>query len=192
MASRAGWFWTVAAAALAALLGAAAGTWLFEPYQITASAFLAGMMGAIALVDLRELRVPDVMNLMAGAGGLVVTILDARWLGQGLVPALAAALLSMLICGGVFFLLREAFFRLRGFEGLGLGDVKLAATGGIWIGWRDFPLAVLVAAIVAILLIAAAALLSRGAWSRERKIPFATFLAPAIWLCWIYLRLAPV
>jgi len=192
MASRAGWFWTVAAAALAALLGAAAAASLFEPYQVAASAFLACLMGAIALVDFRELRVPDVMTLMVAAGGYGLTILDARWLGQGIFPALADAILSMLICGGVFLLLREAFFRLRGFEGLGLGDVKLAATGGIWLGWRDFPLAVLVAAIVAILLIAARAVLNRGTWSRERKIPFATFLAPAIWLCWIYLRLAPV
>jgi leader peptidase (prepilin peptidase)/N-methyltransferase len=192
MASRAGWFWTVAAAALGALVGAAAGTSLFEPYQVAASVFLAAMMAAIAFVDFRELRVPDILNLIAAGGGLVVAGLDARWLAQGVLPALAAALLSMLICSGVFFLLRETFFRLRGFEGLGLGDVKLAATGGIWLSWRDFPLAVLVAAIVAILLIAVAALLSRGAWSRERKIPFATFLAPAIWLCWIYVRLAPL
>jgi leader peptidase (prepilin peptidase)/N-methyltransferase len=192
MASRAGWFWTVAAAALGALVGAAAGTSLFEPYQVAASVFLAAMMAAIAFVDFRELRVPDILNLIAAGGGLVVAGLDARWLAQGILPALAAALLSLLICGGVFFLLRETFFRLRGFEGLGLGDVKLAATGGIWLSWRDFPLAVLVAAIVAILLIAVAALLSRGAWSRGRKIPFATFLAPAIWLCWIYLRLAPL
>jgi leader peptidase (prepilin peptidase)/N-methyltransferase len=187
------WRWSLAAAAVSTLVGIVLGGAAFlDPYQIVASGFLAGAMGAIAFVDARSLRVPDIINLPAALGALVFGALEARWWGADIFPALASALLAMIICGVVFFILREAFFRLRGFEGLGFGDVKLAATGGAWLGWQDFPLAVLFGAVGAIVFVAIAAMLSRGAWSRERKIPFAAFFAPAIWLVWIFLRIGPV
>ena len=188
MRSSAGWRWSLAVAAISALVGAIAGASLVGPYQLAASVFLAGLMGPIAFVDFREFRVPDILNLSAALGGLVVVALDASWLAIDVLPALGSAVLSMLVCGGIFLVLREAFFRLRDYEGLGFGDVKLAATGGVWLGWQDFPLAVLVAAVGAIVLVAVASVAGRGAWSRERKIPFATFLAPAIWCCWVYVR----
>jgi leader peptidase (prepilin peptidase)/N-methyltransferase len=179
---------SIAAAAVAALIGAAAGATLAEPYQITASTFLAGTMGAMAFEDVRTMRVPNVWNAVAAIGGFVVAMVEASRLGFGLLGALGWAALSAIICGGVFFLLREIFFRLRGVEGLGFGDVKLAATGGVWLGWELFPVAVSVAAIGAIAWVALAAAISRS-WPRERKIPFAAFLAPAIWICWLYSRI---
>jgi leader peptidase (prepilin peptidase)/N-methyltransferase len=135
------------------------------------------------------LRVPDLWNVLAALGGLVVVVFDAWAVDAGLPAGLGHAALSALLCGGAFFLLREAFFRLRGVEGLGFGDVKLAATGGIWLGWELFPLAVVVAAFVAILWVVAVVLIAR-AWERQRKIPFAAFLAPSIWICFAYARTA--
>jgi leader peptidase (prepilin peptidase)/N-methyltransferase len=179
---------SIAAAAVAALIGAAAGAMLAEPHQIAASTFLAGTMGAMAFEDVRTMRVPNVWSAVAAIGGFVVAMVEASRLGFGLLGALGWAALSAIICGGVFFLLRELFFRLRGVEGLGFGDVKLAATGGVWLGWELFPVAVSVAAICAIAWVALAAAISRS-WPRERKIPFAAFLAPAIWICWLYSKI---
>jgi leader peptidase (prepilin peptidase)/N-methyltransferase len=178
---------SIAAAAVAALIGAAAGATLADRYQIIASAFLACTMGAMAFEDVRSMRVPNVWNALAAIGGFGSALVEAWRLGSDLLMALGWAALSALVCGGVFFLLRELFFRLRGMEGLGFGDVKLAATGGVWLGWELFPFAVSVAAIGAIAWIAAAAAISRS-WPRQRKIPFAAFLAPAIWICWLYSR----
>lgn len=179
---------SIAAAVVAALIGAAAGSILREPYQIVASAFLACTMGAMAFEDLRSMRVPNIWNALAAIGGFVVVMIEAWSLRVDVLGAVGGAALSAIICGGVFLLLRELFFRLRGVEGLGFGDVKLAATGGVWLGWELFPVAVSVAAVGAILWVIAAALLSRS-WPRERKIPFATFLAPAIWIAWLYSRM---
>ena len=95
------------------------------------------------------------------------------------------------LCGGVFLLLREVFYRLRKKEGLGLGDVKLAATGGIWLGWEMFALAVAIAAFAALLIVGAGALRSR-AWPGERRIPLAVFLAPAIFGAWYFSALDPL
>ena len=123
--------------------------------------------------------------------GFAAVAWEAWTVGLSPLAALAHAALSGILCGGVFYLLREFFFRLRGSEGLGFGDVKLAASGGVWLGWEVFPAVVTLAAMAAILWIISVALIERG-WSRERKIPFATFLAPAIWICWLYARIGPV
>ena len=178
-------------AAVAAVLGAVAAAGSADLYQIAASAFLAATMGAIAVEDVRRMRVPDIWNLIAAVGGFVAVGLEAQSSGAPPLVALGHALVSLIVCGGIFFLIREIFFRLRGVEGLGFGDVKLAATGGIWLGWQIFPAVVLLAAIAAIVWIAVATLIQR-AWPRERKIPFAAFLAPAICFCWLYARMAQI
>ncbi len=168
-----------------ALLGAGA-AWALTG-EILAAGFLAGTMGAIAVEDLRRMRVPDAWNLPAAIGGFAAVAWEARAMGVAPLAALGHAALSLIVCGGVFYLLREIFFRWRGAEGLGLGDVKLAATGGVWLGWENFPAVVTLAALSAIAWVAAISLAHKG-WPRERKIPFGAFLAPAIWVCWIYAR----
>ena len=173
------------------MLGAAAAVGSADTYQMAASAFLAATMGVIAVEDVCRMRVPDAWNLTAAVGGFVAVGLEAQSSGAPPLVALGHALVSLIVCGGIFFLIREIFCRLRGVEGLGFGDVKLAATGGIWLGWQIFPAVVLLAAIAAIFWIAVTALIQR-AWPRERKIPFAAFLAPAIWFCWLYARMAQV
>lgn len=147
-------------------------------------------MSAIALEDMRRMRVPDAWNLPAALGGFMTAWLEARLVGVPPSIALGHAIVSLIVCGGVFYLLRETYFRWRGVEGLGFGDVKLAATGGVWLGWEAFPAAVTLAAVGAIVWIAGTAALKRG-WPRDRKIPFGAFLAPAIWVCWILARLSP-
>ena len=177
-----------AIAAGAALLGGLAAAPLGDPRQIAASAVLAAAMAAIAAEDFRRFRVPDSWNFLAALAGLATVWLAAR---SGALAALGAAALHGALCGGALWLLREAFLRLRGIDGLGLGDVKLAATGGIWLGWQGFPYAVMLAALSAL---ATVALFTRlhGAWPRQRKIPFALHLAPAIWACWYFLALSPL
>ena len=170
-------------AAAAGLLGGLAAAGLGGALQIAASAALAGAMAAIAVEDHRRFRVPDPWNLFAATAGLLAVWHAARIAHSDALAALAWAALSAALCGGALLLVREAFLRLRGVDGLGLGDVKLAATGGLWLGWQAFPYAVMLAAASALAYVA----LSRsreGAWPRERRIPFALHLAPAIWLVW--------
>lgn len=67
---------------------------------------------------------------------------------------------------------------------MGLGDVKLAAVAGVWLGWTDLPVAVDIAALSA----PASALIGRfrgNEWSLSGKLPFGAFFARAIWICWL-------
>jgi leader peptidase (prepilin peptidase)/N-methyltransferase len=185
------WKSGVVAALVSAVIGglAAADLWPGDPIRIAASAFLAATMGAIAAEDMRRMRVPDAWSLPAALGGFIAVALEARSIGSTPLMMLGHAMVSLIVCGGAFYLLREIYFRWRGVEGLGFGDVKLAATGGIWLGWEIFPAVVTIAAVGAILWVIGAAALKRG-WPKERKIPFGAFLAPAIWICWVLSRLS--
>jgi prepilin signal peptidase PulO-like enzyme (type II secretory pathway) len=78
----------------------------------------------------------------------------------------------------LFWAIGEAHYRLRGTEGLGLGDAKLLGAAGAWLGWRDLPLVILIAASGA-LAAAAVGLL------RQREIPFGPWLAAAFMALWL-------
>ena len=85
----------------------------------------------------------------------------------------------------LFFLgFRAAYRALRGLEGMGFGDVKLAAVAGVWIDWAFLPLVVEIAALSGL----AAALFAhlRGdGFDLKGRLPFGAFFAPAIWICWL-------
>lgn len=182
---------TFAVAAVAALAGAFAGSFLEDGWSIAASAALAATMAAITLEDFRRLRVPDIWNLAAAAAGLAFVWLNAGAWGLDPFAELGRALIDAALCGCAFFLLREIFYRLRRTEGLGFGDVKLAATGGVWLGWQTFALAVAIAAVAALLFVAVEAVRSRE-WRSERRIPLAVFLAPAIFGAWYLAARTPL
>jgi leader peptidase (prepilin peptidase)/N-methyltransferase len=187
--STAGGFpWLAVALGGAALAGFAGSVLPLQPLHMLASAALGGCMAGIAAEDLRHFRVPDVWNAAAALAGLLAALAEADASGRGAAAALGAAVLAMALCGGALWLVREIFYRRRGFDGLGLGDVKLAATGGTWLGWEPFPVALLLAAMAALAWIGVRTW-TEGAWARERRIPFAAFLAPAIWAVWYAVRL---
>jgi len=71
--------------------------------------------------------------------------------------AVLNALLRAGLMFGAFFAFRAGYARVRGIEGMGPGDVKLAAVAGVWLNWTDLPIAVDIAALSAL----ASALLGR-------------------------------
>ena len=83
-----------------------------------------------------------------------------------------------------FALIGEAFRRLRGRDGIGLGDAKLLAAAGAWVGWQSLPSLVLIAACTAIVLI----LLTRVGQGGDlnQRLPFGPHLALAAWVTLLY------
>ena len=74
---------------------------------------------------------------------------------------------------------------LRGRDGLGLGDVKLAAVAGAWLDLPALFAAIEVAALAAIGAYILNAAIKRRPLRTTAFLPFGTFLAPAIWLGWL-------
>ncbi len=157
-------------------------------------AALALLMLAIAVIDARSLIIPDRLNLAAFLAGLAAAGVGAAaeagngavW--HGLWPvamqAVGLAMIRAAVLGLAFFGLRALYFRLRGREGIGLGDVKLAAVAGAWLDWPMTPVAVEIAALAGLCVYGLGLLAGRRAFSAAARLPFGLFFAPAIWLCW--------
>jgi leader peptidase (prepilin peptidase)/N-methyltransferase len=180
---------SVAGLATVALVIAAVSFYALAPRTAVVSCMLGWSMLAIAAIDARRFIVPDVLSLPAIPLGL----LASGSLHDPALPDLVSLdhVIGALTGGAGFWLVREAYWRLRGREGLGLGDVKLAAAAGAWTGWQDLTNVVLVAAATALSLALARALLRGTSLSATERIAFGTFLAPAIWIVWVLGRLMP-
>lgn len=146
-------------------------------------AALAVLAAAIAAIDRRSFVIPDPLNLaglVLGLGHAAVTSGDGA-----IMPAVADAALRAAVSAAVFGLLWASYRRLRGRDGLGLGDVKLAAVAGAWLDWSIIPIAVEIAALAA-LTMHAVRVHGRGRKLRGRaRLPFGLSLAPAIWIGWL-------
>jgi leader peptidase (prepilin peptidase)/N-methyltransferase len=168
--------------ALAALAAAGASLYAAPGVQGALGAVLALLMLAIAVIDQRRFTIPNELTAAAAALGLIqAAVADPQAAGQAV--ALAAgrgAVLALLFWG-----LRAAYARLRGREGMGLGDVKLAGAGGIWLAWPAIPVAIEIAALGALATLALAHVLGRRRVHAGTRLPFGLFLAPAIWLAWL-------
>jgi leader peptidase (prepilin peptidase)/N-methyltransferase len=151
-----------------------------------AGAALALNMLAIAIIDWRLFIIPDELSAFALALGLVAIGFDHR--SEKLAFVLDASVRGATMAA-LFFAFRFAYRRLRGREGMGLGDVKLAGVAGIWLDWPSLPIAVEIAALGALGFVLSRHIQAGRALDPLTKLPFGAFFAPAIWICWLLARL---
>jgi leader peptidase (prepilin peptidase)/N-methyltransferase len=143
---------------------------------------LAVVMIAIAAIDARRFVIPDKLVL----AGLLLGFVEAS-IGQSelVTTALLGSALRSIALALAFWGFRAAYRRLRGREGIGLGDVKLAAVAGAWLGWTAAALAIDIAALSALAVVLIRALRGQRITSTT-AVPFGLFFAPAIWLAWLF------
>lgn len=149
---------------------------IFSGAALWASCLLGWMLVALAAADLRYQLLPDFLTLPLICFGLAASwALDPGGLADHAVGAAAGF--------GVVVLLRFVYQKLRGREGMGLGDAKLLAAAGAWAGWPALPSILAIAAISAL----GFALLTRGRrLALADRMPFGPFLAAGLWLVWLY------
>ncbi|MCG8562431.1 MAG: A24 family peptidase [Hyphomicrobiales bacterium] len=169
---------------LSATIAALWSVWVMDGVQAVAGCMLGWALLALAFIDWRHLRLPDAITLPLLPLGLLVAFLSAP---ETFWDHAIGAALGLLF----FFTVRVAYFKMRGREGLGLGDVKLLGSAGAWVGWMGLPWVVLIAAFAAL---TATALQSIGGseLSAAKKVPFGVYLAAGTWLVWLYGPLALV
>ncbi len=151
---------------------------VFSGWLLLASCGLGWGLLALAAIDARRLLLPDVLTLPLIPAGLA---------------AIAAirpeALLAHALAAGAgwaaFAAIGWLYRRLRGRSGLGLGDAKLLAGAGAWVGLAGLPSVVLLASVTA-LVWAVASGLRHGSLRAGQVVPFGPFIALGLWITWLY------
>ena len=131
---------------------------------------LLAACGWLTWTDIRFGIIPNWLNALIAVLGLA-----RAFVMDGASGVLTGAIAGVAI-GAVLVLLRQGYFAWRGVQGLGLGDVKFLAAAGIWTGLSDFPLLLLIATLVALLLAGVLHLTGRAVTART-AIPFGPSLA---------------
>jgi len=154
-----------------------------QGWLLIVSAVFGWVLIALAWIDARTQRLPDALTLPLAVGGLAASAIYEP-----------AAVLDHVIGAGAgfaaFWGLGLVYRRLRGREGLGLGDAKLVAGLGAWVSWEGLPTVIFIAALAGIVLAAARALLF-GKETLQGRLAFGPPLALAGWIVWLYGPLVP-
>lgn len=90
-------------------------------------------------------------------------------------PGWRASVLGALLGGGILYAIAEGYYRVRGEDGLGMGDVKMLAMIGAFLGWQGMLLTLVLASFAGAAVGVAMIALQRG--SMKYALPFGTFLA---------------
>jgi leader peptidase (prepilin peptidase)/N-methyltransferase len=119
------------------------------------------------VTDLQHKILPNVITLPGIVVGFVCSVF--------LPPGWMSSLIGLAVGGGFLFALAEAYYRIRGQEGLGMGDVKLLAMIGAFLGWKLVLLTLVFASFTGSL--AGGVLIASGRGNMKYALPFGTFLA---------------
>jgi leader peptidase (prepilin peptidase)/N-methyltransferase len=142
------------------------------------SCVLGWTLLTLAWIDVRTMILPDVLTLPLLVAGLVATeVSDPESLTD---HALAAAFGYVGLA-----VLAWCYRRIRGRDGVGMGDAKLLAAIGAWLGLSLLPYTLFVGACLGLATAGAARATGRP-MTAATAIPFGPFLALAAWLLWLY------
>jgi leader peptidase (prepilin peptidase)/N-methyltransferase len=119
------------------------------------------------VTDLHHKILPNIITLPGIAVGFACSFF--------LPPGWLSSLIGLVVGGGFLLAIAEAYYRLRGQEGLGMGDVKLLAMIGAFLGWKLVLLTLIFASFTGSL--AGGLLIASGRGSMKYALPFGTFLA---------------
>ena len=145
---------------------------------LAATLVLGWALVTLAAVDLLSFRLPDPLTLPLAGAGLAVSLLLPGAPILDHVVGLAAGY-------GLLAALRWIFERVRRREGIGLGDAKLLAAAGAWLGWRPLPSVLIIACGVAFIWIGLR-VVPRGRAALRDRVAFGAPLCLAIWIVWLY------
>ena len=125
-------------------------------------------MIVLFVIDLQHKILPNEITLPGIVIGLVLSSITGE-------PGWLSSLIGIAVGGGTLYAIAEAYYRIRGEEGLGMGDVKMLAMIGAFLGWK-LVLLTLVLSSISGSIVGVAILLVRKE-SLKYALPFGTFLA---------------
>jgi leader peptidase (prepilin peptidase)/N-methyltransferase len=125
-------------------------------------------MVVLFAIDLRHHILPNVITVPGIVIGFVMSLLLPA-------PGWTSSLIGLVAGGGVLFLIAEGYYRLRGVEGLGMGDVKMLSMIGAFLGWPLMLVTLVLASFAGSII--GVGIIASGRGGMKAALPFGTFLA---------------
>ncbi len=132
---------------------------------------LCALLATAAIIDARTQRLPDGLNAAIAALGFAFTVITDR--------PLSAAFLGAAAGYGTIWCVNALYRARRGHDGVGMGDAKLLAAGGVWVGWFGVPFVVLIGSSLALAVLGFRTLRGQQTAATDR-IAFGPYLALAV------------
>jgi leader peptidase (prepilin peptidase)/N-methyltransferase len=152
---------------LTALMFAAA-WWYYGPGALFVSRALFGCaLIVLFAIDLEHHLLPNLVTLPGIVAGFALSFVSG--------PGWLDSLIGIIAGGGVLYLTAEVYYRVRHEEGLGMGDVKMLAMIGAFLGWKLTLVTLMMASFAGSLI--GLALIAAGRGGMKYALPFGTFLA---------------
>lgn len=141
-----------------------------------ATTLLAALLALVTIIDLRTMRIPDVLNAALVVSGLAVNWILHRTIVDVLIGAVAGY--------AAIYVLNAVYRALRGGDGMGMGDAKLLAGAGAWLGWVGLPFVALLGSAAGIIFVAIQRIRGRTLHARD-ALAFGPFLCVGIFVVWL-------
>jgi leader peptidase (prepilin peptidase)/N-methyltransferase len=128
---------------------------------------------ALVFIDFDHLLLPDIISLPLLWLGLLLNVFHVFINAGAAIIGAAAGYLSLYLIAWVFKL-------IRGIEGMGQGDFKLAALFGAWMGWIILPFIIFIASLLGAIF--GIIFLAFKKYPLRHPLPFGPYLAIAGWV----------
>ena len=142
--------------------------WVTPPGPLLVSRLLL-LFILIALfgIDLEHQILPNAITLPGIVTGLMLSAIAP--------PGIKDAVIGVVVGGGILYAIAGAYYLWRREEGMGMGDVKMLAMLGAFLGWKAVLVTVILASFAGAFVGLAMTAVQRG--SMKYALPFGTFLA---------------
>jgi leader peptidase (prepilin peptidase)/N-methyltransferase len=143
-----------------------------EPILLVSRLVFTAMLIVLFGTDYDTQRLPNVITLPGIVVGLVFSLFTR--------PGIVASLIGAAVGAGILLAVRWIWRKLRGVDAMGLGDVKMLAMIGAFLGWRQIWVVLFVASLTGATV--GVLLTMRQGRSMQTRLPFGTFLAIAAYI----------
>lgn len=139
-------------------------------WTAASAVIFAYILLVLALIDIDHRILPNVITLPGTALGVILSLVD---------PQIAwwDALLGVFLGGGVLYGVAWLYLKLRGIEGMGMGDVKMMMLVGAFVGWQGTFMTIFIGSLLGTVVGVAVIAFKGRDWGYA--LPFGTFLAIA-------------
>ncbi len=142
------------------------------------SVLIAVLLVWMSFIDIERHILPNLLTYGLMIVGLI-------WASIYHLSDLGHYIIGAIIGYGLIATIAWYYIKKRGIAGIGLGDAKLLAAAGAWLGWVGIPYVLLISSSSGLLL-SISLMITKRSFDLKQRIAFGPHLAVGFWLVWLF------